>query len=150
MRQFRITRAKKISARWITYYCIQNYDVSNFRRYLEHSGIPLSENAMNNISRSPYKIYESLPTSFDLEDFKAYLTNSHSGESFDFTITPLKSGETVAIEMDEGDNTVFAAAFTSAGVALSNQIIINDENVSNQFTIITKNNWKTGIDITIS
>ena len=151
MKQFRITRAKvRMLARIITYYCIQNYDISNFRRYLEHNGIPLSENAMQNISKSPYRIYNSMPTGFDLEDFKAYLTNGHSGESFAFTITPLSNGETAAIEMSEGDNTVFATAFTTSGVALSNQLIINDENASKQYTISTKHNWKTGIDITIS
>jgi len=151
MRGFNVHRKKtKIVARAIPYYCIQNYDLSSFKKYLEQARLPLSENAMQNISYSPVRVYKSTPRDFTLDSFNEYLMTNHTDESFSFTITPILNGETVVIEASEKANTLFVAAFTSSGVVCSNQINIDEFYPYKQYAITTKSNWKTGIELTIS
>ena len=115
-------------------------------RYIEFTGMPLGVNAMQNIGTGRNQLYKNMPGGFDLENFKAYLASHHAGEDLSLTITPVSNGETVAVEMSDGDNTLFAVAFTSSGVVFSNQVLLS---VNSQYVIITKNNFKTGIEITI-
>jgi len=149
-RKIFVTRERvNLAGRIIPYYIIINFDLENFKKYIEYAGYPRSEDAMKNIdfSARTSSMYKNHPRGFNVEAFKAHpVTMQLSGS---VVVVPINNGETEEIEITGERASIFAVSFTSTGVVFGNQIFINEGIANNAYTIETKYNWQTGNDLLI-
>ena len=148
--KIKITRKKKkLVARIIPYYCIINYELKNFKKYINQEGYALNEDAMKNINYNPLslKLFKNMPRKFNIENFKAYLDNINLGETV--KIVPLKNGETKSIDINNQKTTIYIVSFTSNGVVFGNEIYIDQDLINKSYIVETKYNWKTGCELFI-
>ena len=144
----KITRKKKrLVARLIPYYCIINYDIEDFKKYIKEENYALNDNAMENIDYNPLSlnVAKNMPRAFSVEKFKAHLENKKENVE----IVLIKNGETKTIELDNKKTPILVASFTSTGVVFSNQVLVSENSVDKSYLIVTKYNWKTGSEILI-
>ena len=152
MRAISITREKKFAGALIPYWCIFNFELRHFLNYLENGGYVLNKDAMKNINYNLLdpRPYKKMPQDLDLDGFFDHPITKQLSDSI--AVLPVKNGDTLHVELPESvsELTIFIAAFTSTGVAFSNQVSVNDIKFTNKYSIVTKNSARTGIDLILS
>lgn len=79
-------------------------------------------------------------------DFKEYIFNiledqedsSQEKNPYSDTIYLIKNGREITIDIDDSENKLFVAAYTSTGVVFSNEVIIETGSSDISYNLITK------------
>ncbi len=142
-------KKKKLVARIILYFCIFNYELEDFKEYIYKKNYALLENIKENINHNFFslQLYKNPPRKFDIDDFVLHLRHQNLLESV--SVLTLYNGETVNVEVMNQEIPMFVVAFTSSGVAFSNQVYIKKDSNHKKFAIETKYSFKLGINLTI-
>ncbi len=114
MRSLTILRKKHFAGCFIQYFCVLNVMKSDFLRYIE-----------NNTA--------------DNEGNQAEYRNEYSDLFY-----PIVNGKEISICIDNSEYTLFVVAFTSTGIAFSNEITIEAGNISASYILQTKYNFFKG------
>ncbi len=141
-----IREKKKFVGRIIPYYCIINYELKDFKKYINLRNYALNENVNENINCSffSFKIYKNVPRGFDIDDFINYIDNNR-----EIGIIPLSNGSSEELIVENKTMPMFVVLFTSTGVVFSNQIYIVPNLKENTFLIKTEYNFKSGSEVII-
>jgi len=78
-----------------------------------------------------------------IQDFIQIVDNDKF-EKYASSILPLKSGKEITIEINNDYNTIFVIAYTSSGITLSNEIIIEEGRSDKTYKLITKYSFSKG------